>query len=156
MTSPFTRLPRRRDRSWDVVLVTALGGGLGSCTRYAVSEWLGAPRGRFPWATFVINVVGCFVLGALMIMILDVWAPQRYVRPFLAIGVVGGFTTFSTYALETRDLIAASRPGVAAVYVLTSLVAGLFAVRAGGAIARLGTQAAPPFPRRRHRGEGMT
>ena len=57
------------------------------------------PAGQgFPWAIFAVNVSGSFVLGLLMVYVLDVWPPRRFLRPFLAVGLIGGYTTFSTYA----------------------------------------------------------
>src|SRR4051794_14883819 len=86
-------------RRWDVALVIAAGGALGSLARWGLNEALPQEGGRFPWATFAENVGGCLVLGVLMVFLLDVWRPTRYGRPFLAIGVLGGFTTFSTYTV---------------------------------------------------------
>ena len=98
----------------------------------------------FPWATFVVNVSGALALGVLMVLVLEVWRPHRYVRPFVGIGLLGGWTTFSTYALEARDLLAVGRPATALAYVAGSLVVGLLAVWLGMLAARrLG-----PAPRR--------
>ncbi len=61
-----------------------------------------AGSGRFPWATFVENVTGAFALGVLVVLAFARWPRSRYLRPFLGVGVLGGFTTFSTYALDIR------------------------------------------------------
>jgi CrcB protein len=122
---------------WDVVLVVAAGGALGSLARWGLGEVLAAGAGRFPWATFIENVTGSFALGALMVFVIDVWPPSRYVRPFVGVGVLGGFTTFSTYALDTRALVVADRVPLAAVYLFGTLAAGLAAVWLGIAVARL-------------------
>ena len=122
---------------WDVVLVVAAGGALGSLARWGLGEVLSAGVGRFPWATFIENVTGSFALGALMVFVIDVWPPSRYVRPFVGVGVLGGFTTFSTYALDTRALVVADRVPLAAVYLFGTLAAGLVAVWLGIAVARL-------------------
>jgi CrcB protein len=135
--SPFAAYRPRRHRQWDVLLAIALGGGFGSVARHLVGEALPARAGHFPWGTFWINVTGSFALGFLMVMILDVWPPTRYVRPLLCIGFVGGFTTFSTLAVETRGLAADGRLALADAYALDSLVAGLVAVWAGIALARI-------------------
>jgi CrcB protein len=111
-----------RRTSWDVIAAVAAGGALGAAARYGVG--LAWPH---PWATLAINVTGCFMIGALV----ELSPPHRLARPFLATGVLGGFTTFSTYAVETRTLIATGRPGAAAAYVVGTLIAALVAVRLG-------------------------
>ena len=122
---------------WDVVLVVAAGGALGSLARWGLGEVLSAGAGRFPWATFIENITGSFALGVLMVFVIDVWPPSRYVRPFVGVGVLGGFTTFSTYALDTRALVVADRAPLAAVYLFGTLAACLAAVWLGIALARL-------------------
>jgi fluoride exporter len=124
---------------WDILLVIALGGALGSLARWALGEALPTQHGSFPWATFLENVTGGFALGVLMVFVVDVWPPSRYVRPFLGVGVLGGFTTFSTYMLDTRGLVAADEAALAAVYLFGSLAVGLLAVWLGIATARLST-----------------
>jgi CrcB protein len=130
---------RRTLRSrWDILLVIAAGGALGSLARWGLGEaFSGGGRGSFPWATFIENVTGSFALGVLMVFVIDVWPPSRYVRPFVGVGVLGGFTTFSTYALDTRELVVADRAPLAAVYLFGTLAAGLAAVWLGIAVARL-------------------
>ena len=86
-----------------VVAVVALGGAIGATGRYAASLWWPVQSGGFPWTTFGINVVGCAVIGVFMVVITDVWAAHRLVRPFFGTGVLGGFTTFSTYAVDIQD-----------------------------------------------------
>jgi CrcB protein len=124
-----------RDRL-DVLAVVAAGGALGSAARYGLGELWPAAGGSFPWATFSVNVIGCFLLGLLMVFVVDVWPPRRYVRPFLGVGVLGGFTTFSTYALDTRRLLVEAPTGVAVTYVVGTLVLALLAVVAGALAGR--------------------
>jgi CrcB protein len=111
-----------------VVAVVALGGALGAVARYAASLWWPARSGGFPWTTFGINVVGCAVIGVFMVVITDVWAAHRLVRPFFGTGVLGGFTTFSTYAVDIQKLVDAGRPGTALAYLAATLLAALAAV----------------------------
>lgn len=125
---------------WDVLMVIGAGGALGSLARWGVGELVPWSGRDFPWATFIENVSGGFLLGVLMVFLLDVWAPHRYLRPFLGVGVLGGYTTFSTYMLESRDLLADGRAATAFAYLAGSLLAGLFAVWLGIVLARLGTQ----------------
>jgi len=122
---------------WDILLVISAGGALGSLARWEVGELLPWSGDTFPWATFVENISGGFALGMLMVFLLDVWPPTRYVRPFVGVGLLGGYTTFSTYMLETRDLIAADQAPLAMAYLAGTLAAGLTAVWMGIALARL-------------------
>lgn len=126
--------PARRER--DLVALIALGGGLGALARYGLARLWPPPVGGFPWVTFGTNVLGCLAMGVLMGCVLHVWPPSRYRRPFLGTGVLGGFTTFSTYAVETRGLLAGGHPGTAVAYALGSLLAGVSAAWLGLALTR--------------------
>jgi fluoride exporter len=119
----------------DLVAI-AVGGGLGSVARYLLSAAFPAGRG-FPWAIFAVNVSGCFLLGLLVVYLLEVWPPRRFLRPFLAIGLLGGYTTFSTYAAGVMTLLTGSAPALADAYALSSVLAALVAVWAGIRAARL-------------------
>lgn len=120
-----------------VLGVIALGGGLGALARFGLATWLPAEPGHFPLATFVTNVSGCFLIGVLMVLITEVWAAHRLVRPFVGVGFLGGFTTFSTYAVEIHGLL---RPGTVLVafgYLAGTLIAAMLAVLAGVWLTRL-------------------
>lgn len=121
---------------WDILLVVSAGGALGSLGRWGVGELLPWAGSGFPWATFTENISGAFALGLVIVFLLDVWPPHRYLRPFLGVGVLGGYTTFSTYMLETRDLVAAEQVGTALLYLVGSALAGLVAVWLGIGTAR--------------------
>lgn len=149
MRSPDWVAPARSSRDWDVLAAVALGGAAGAAARYGIGEaWPAQPR-EFPWATFAVNVSGCLLLGLLMVLAVEVWPSSRYVRPLLGIGLLGGYTTFSTYALESRDLLAAGRGDAAALYLAGSVAAALLAVWAGILLARLLIGAAARTPARR-------
>jgi CrcB protein len=124
-----------RDR-WDVLAVIAAGGALGSAARYGAGVLLPHVPSEIPWSTFTVNIVGGFLLGLLMVFVNDVWPPRRYVRPFLGVGVLGGFTTFSTYMLDTHALLAAGRLPVALLYLFATLLVGLVAVWLGLLVGR--------------------
>ncbi|WP_433201048.1 fluoride efflux transporter CrcB [Nocardia sp. CA-107356] len=88
-----------------VLMVISLGGGPGALPRYAIGVWLPPQPHQVPWSAFVINIMGCFAIGILMVLITGVWVAHRLLRPLLGIGLLGGFTTFSTYSLEVRRLL---------------------------------------------------
>lgn len=119
-----------------VVAVVALGGVLGAFGRYAASLRWPTPPGGFPWTTFWVNVVGCAVIGVFMVVITDVWAAHRLVRPFFGTGVLGGFTTFSTYAVDIQKLTESGHPGTGLAYLAATLCAALAAVRLAVTAAR--------------------
>ncbi|MGW0958307.1 fluoride efflux transporter CrcB [Streptomyces gelaticus] len=111
-----------------VVAVVALGGAIGACARYgATLIWPTAPGG-FPWTTLVVNAVGCAVIGVFMVVISEVWSAHRLVRPFFGTGVLGGFTTFSTYAVDIQRLIDVGRVRAGLGYLGLTLLAALAAV----------------------------
>jgi len=124
VAGPMGRLDR------GVLASVAVGGALGSAARYGLAVLWPTTTG-FPWATLTTNLLGCALLGALMQVVTDRVAPHRLLRPFLGTGVLGGFTTFSTYAVETRQLLASGRPGLALTYALGTLLGALLAVRLG-------------------------
>lgn len=125
-TGGHTRELLRRHRL--ATLMVALGGAFGACVRYAAVLAWPTPAGQFPWTTLAINAIGCAVIGVFMVVITDIWAAHRLVRPFFGTGVLGGFTTFSTYAVEVQQLAAGGAVGPALGYLLATLVAALGAV----------------------------
>ncbi|WP_431952905.1 fluoride efflux transporter CrcB [Nocardia lijiangensis] len=131
-----------------VLLVISLGGGLGAVLRYVVGLGWPTPPGQVPWSTLAINVSGCFAIGILMVLITEVWVAHRLLRPFLGIGLLGGFTTFSTYALEIRRLLESGATTEALGYLGGTVAASLGAVWLGMGVARLATGTA----RRQQRG----
>ena len=88
-----------------VLAVVAVGGAIGATARYLIGLAWPTPAGGFPWTTLAINIVGCAVIGVFMVLITDVWTPHRHLRPFFGTGVLGGFTTFSTYAVDIQQLV---------------------------------------------------
>lgn len=124
-------------RRGDLLAVIATGGAVGSLARWGLAEAIPPTTGEFPWATFAANVSGCLVLGALMVLVSEVWPPSRYLRPFLGVGVLGGYTTFSTAMLEARALLILGHPGTAGIYLIGTLTGGLTAVRVGMVAVRI-------------------
>ena len=119
------------------VLLVLIGGMIGAPARYLTDRFVQVRHDSvFPWGTFVVNVTGSFALGALVVLAFDRWPRSRYLRPFLGVGVLGGFTTFSTYVLDVRTLVADERMGLAAVYLVATLLVGLAAAWLGMVAAR--------------------
>lgn len=127
---PGQRTELRRNHG-AVLVVVALGGGLGSLARYGLTLLLPTAAGHFPWATFLTNVTGCFLIGVLMVLITDVWTAHRLIRPLLGTGILGGYTTFSTYAVDIRGLLQPGTVALAFTYLASTLVCALLAVLAG-------------------------
>jgi len=120
---------------WALVAIGA-GGALGTLCRYGVERGLSTPPDHFPWATLTVNVAGSFLLGALLTLVVERWPADRFLRPFAAVGFCGGFTTFSTLAVEVDQRVQHGRAGLAAAYVAVSLVLGLGAALAGITLVR--------------------
>jgi CrcB protein len=119
-----------------VLAVVALGGAAGACARYGAGLlWPTAP-GAFPWTTLVINTLGCAVIGVFMVVITEVLSPHRLVRPFFGTGVLGGFTTFSTYSVDIQRLVDGGRTALALAYLASTALAALLSVWAGAALTR--------------------
>jgi CrcB protein len=113
----------------------AVGGALGTLARYGIERAAPPAPDGFPWATFTVNVAGSFVLGAVVALVLTRWPGDRYVRPFVAVGFCGGFTTFSTLVVEIDQRVGHGHTAVAAVYLVATLLAGLGAAVAGVSVA---------------------
>lgn len=137
---PWSVARRRPSLRWgppDVVGAVAAGGALGAVARYLIGETWPHSAGAFPWSTFAINVVGCLVIGVLLVLLTEVAGrPHRLARPFLGTGILGGFTTFSTYAVETDHLLADGHAALALVYLFGTLAAALLAAQAGVTVTR--------------------
>ena len=127
---PEQRREQRRD-GLSVLAVIAAGGALGASARYGVALALPHGPNDWPWSTLLINVMGCLLIGVLMVLVLEVWVAHRLVRPFLGVGILGGYTTFSTYAVEAQQLIAAGRAGLALAYMVATVIAAVVAVQVG-------------------------
>jgi CrcB protein len=132
-----------------VLAAIALGGGLGGLARHGLALALPTHPGRVPWGTLTANVLGCLLIGVLMVLITEVWSPHRLVRPFLGVGLLGGFTTFSTYAVEIRGLFVAGSAPLALGYLAGTLLSCLLATLTAVILTRLVTRSARRRLRRR-------
>jgi CrcB protein len=119
---------RRSGNDATVLAAIAAGGATGAVARYLIGQQWPTPSGAFPVSTLAINVAGCALIGVLMVLITDVWSRQRLIRPFLGTGVLGGFTTFSTYAVNIQRLVAGGHEGTALLYLVLTPVGALLAV----------------------------
>ena len=118
------------------VLLVALGGGLGAASRFGVSLAVPARADAWPVATFGINVVGSLAIGVLAGWLSSRGDTAEPWRLFLGVGVLGGFTTFSAYSLETMRMIERNDWVGASTYSIGSVIAGLIAVAIGLAMAK--------------------
>jgi CrcB protein len=117
---------------WSTLLWVAAGGALGAVARSLVTgvlfTWV---PGAFPWGTLVVNVVGSFLIGVLFASLSGALWLHTIARPFLVVGFLGAFTTFSAFSIETLTLIDDGRAGVALLYALLSVCLCVGAAWAG-------------------------
>ncbi|MEU6077659.1 CrcB family protein [Micromonospora sp. NPDC047074] len=112
----------------------AAGGALGALARAGLQHAFPHGPTGFPWAIFTVNLTGCFLIGVLMAALGRAGARRPLLRPFLGVGMLGGYTTFSTYAVDVRLALAAGAPEVALGYLAATLVGALVAVWLGDAL----------------------
>lgn len=134
--APPTHVPHPLYGQGRAFAAVAVGGAAGALARYGVGLLLPHARGTFPWGTFGINVLGGLLIGALIVEITEKRQAHPLVRPLLVTGVLGGFTTFSTYAVDTEQLFAAHSVGTALVYAAGTLAAAVAATWVGVRLAR--------------------
>jgi CrcB protein len=133
---PFDARPGRRRPDPRVLGAVALGGFAGGEARYLLGLAFPAGRATFPVTTFAINVSGSFILALLLVLILEVWPPTKYLRPLLCTGFCGAYTTFSTWMVDSDRLFSAGRYGLAAADLFGSLACGIAATLLGLAAGR--------------------
>lgn len=144
--TPVAVPTRRGHRPWarpDVLAAIAAGGMLGATARYAIGQALPSTPGHFPWATLWINLSGSFVLGFCLVVLLERLPPTRLIRPFLATGVIGAYTTMSTFLVDATVLFQHGHVLTALAYVGATLGAGLVLAYAGVISSRAMTQRGP-------------
>lgn len=115
-----------------LVLAIAFGGAFGAVSRHYLAGYVTRLMGtEFPYGTFAVNILGSFLMGVLVALFAFKWNVEQEVRAFLTVGLLGGFTTFSTYSLETVLLIERGTWSLAGLYMLGSLGVGVMALFAG-------------------------
>jgi fluoride exporter len=119
-------------------LAVAVGGAFGAVARFGIDRSIERRSfAVFPWSTFAINISGCLLIGAVISALVDRHHVPGWMRIGLVMGVLGGYTTFSTYAQESLDLLREGQAGVATLYVAGSVLTGILAVYAGTLVGRL-------------------
>jgi fluoride exporter len=132
-----------RGEGWAMAyLLAAVGGALGALARWGVAVALPSRPGEWPWDTLLVNLVGCLMLGLLLGLLLARSPDRPWLRPLLGTGVLGGFTTFSTFAVETVRSAEAGAWVLAVGYVVASVLGGVAAAAAGLLLGR--AIASPP------------
>jgi CrcB protein len=117
------------------VLLVAIGGGIGSVTRYLVGGWFASRFGpAFPYGTLVINVTGSFIIGLFLAFAQERISLSPYWRLFFAVGFLGGYTTFSSFEYESVRLLQDGEMLLGTVYLIGSVVAGGIAAVGGIAV----------------------
>jgi CrcB protein len=115
-------------------LLVFVGAGLGGAARYGAGLLIGHfAAGPFPWGTFLVNVTGCFAMGGLMYLFKDRGRLTPNHRLFLMVGILGGYTTFSSFGYESDSLMRQGHPALEAAYAMASAIFGLASVWAGRA-----------------------
>ncbi len=119
------------------ILSVAIGGSFGAVARYLVNiSPLASVFEKFPLPTFLINVVGSFLIGFLMVVLADKMAGSENIRMALIVGFLGAFTTFSTFEMEIFGLMRERHLMIAFLYLFLSVLVGFVGVLAGVALGR--------------------
>ena len=113
------------------VTVVALGGAIGAVARYEIGLLAPAAHGTFPTSTFLINVVGSLLMGVLVVMVTEARDAHPLWRPFLGVGILGGFTTFSTFSLDGLQLLQERHLAVGGLYLAGTVLACVAAAATG-------------------------
>ena len=113
------------------LVAVAVGGALGALARFGIGLAVPHQPGTFPLATFAINIVGCMLIGAVIVLLTERTAAHPLARPFLATGILGGFTTFSTFATDADELLRIGHIGSALGYLVGTPIAAVAATSAG-------------------------
>ena len=129
--------PGARRLAPDVLVAIAIGGAIGTLARYGLNQHIHIAKDSFPWATFIENVTGAFGLGLFLAVGGGRFLSARLARAFVGIGFLGGFTTFSTLAVETVILMKDHYAALGVGYLAASVAAGLLACALGIMVARL-------------------
>lgn len=120
-----------RRSHYGVLAVIALGGALGAVARYEAGLLWPTATGAFPWTTLLVNAAGCLVIGVFLVAVTEIWSAHPLLRPFFGTGVLGGFTTFSTFCVDIERLVNGGQAATALAYLAATVLTALAAVTAG-------------------------
>lgn len=121
-----------------LILGVAAGGAFGALSRYGIDTFVERhTEAVFPWATFLINLTGCLAVGFIIAALVDRHHAPYWLRTALVMGFCGGYTTFSTFAQETLDLIEESNHAIALAAVGANVILGVLGVYIGARVGRL-------------------
>ena len=119
-------------------IVVFIGGGIGAVFRYLLAGWIYKIIGTdFPYGTLVVNVIGCFLIGLFLTIAEDRFLINPSLRIFVAVGIIGGFTTFSTFNFETIELLRDGAFALGMMNVVASIVLGLSATWVGSILGKI-------------------
>ena len=127
---------RGRPRERAIVAMVAIGGVIGAESRHGVDVAMPHADDGFPWSTLVVNASGCLLIGTLLAALAGMTVSRPLLRPFLAVGVLGGYTTFSGFAVDVERLVRLNQLATATAYLLATLLACAGAVWAATAATR--------------------
>lgn len=130
------RQVRRELLAPTILAVVAAGGAVGAVARHALDLALPHDAGELPWSTLTANVLGSFLIGLAAVYLVERRHPSTWAYPFVGTGILGGFTTFSTYAVQTRVLVGEDQAVLAVGYVLATLALAVLAARLGTRLGR--------------------
>ena len=120
-----------------LLLLAAAGGSIGAASRYLVNLAAALAFGpAFPWATMIVNIVGSFLMGAVVAAAMPLLGGSAAWRTFLATGILGGFTTFSAFSLDAFELLERRSLSMSALYVVSTVILSLAALVAGMSVVR--------------------
>ena len=122
----------------NMIIAVAAGGALGSVLRYLIGMTVqNITVSQFPWGTLSVNILGSFLMGAVVTYMALAWNPSAEVKAFLTVGLLGGFTTFSAFSLDVITLWERGAPMVVMGYVMGSILLSLFAIILGVMVTRM-------------------
>lgn len=120
-----------------LLLLASFGGAIGAGARYLVHVGVARLVGTtFPWATLIVNVSGCLLMGFVVELVILRFDDSPGLRTFLAAGILGGFTTFSAFALDVTALVSRHQPGAAVLYASASVTLSILGLYLGLVLAR--------------------
>jgi fluoride exporter len=119
-----------------IALAIGVGGVVGAIARYSVALGLSTQSRGFPWSTFVVNLTGSALLGFVLVLLIEQFPRGRLARPMIGTGLIGAYTTFSTFEVDAITLLRAGHAATAIIYLVASVIAGLAAVWLGVTSAR--------------------